>query len=244
MKVSLTYAYPKNKLISSYINFDCFDKETVKQINLFLRAVRLVKMKYYLYEFDHTNNVPQQDILNEAIEQTERVFAYELYHQWSMLKGKKWMLNGEISKNINWFYNYKEKDVPANKKKYPDLVLHKDPADDEQLIVCEIKRKNNLDGLKDDLEKLAIFTCSSESINQCFSSFKCGFFLLINGSVNDLKEEIDKLFQNDDNSGLFEQREDTKKILCVFCQPMKRRIRIEYQLLYNIINNIGHIIHK
>lgn len=239
MKESLTYAYSQNKFSSSYENFDSFDRVTVRQINLFLRAVQLVKREYYLYEFAPANSkLPQLDFPNEAIEQTERVFAYELYHQWSMLKSKKWLLNGEISKNIKWFYNRnrEEKSLTVNQK-YPDLVLHKDPADNEQLIVCEIKRKNNLNGLKDDLKKLAIFTFSNETNNLFFSPYKCGIFLLINGSVDDLKKEIDKCFQNDDNSRPFKNIEETKKILCVFCQPLKRSTRIEYQLLYNIINN-------
>lgn len=213
MKDSITYAYPQNKLSSSYENFDCFDKLTVRQINLFLRAVQLVKKKYYLYEFDHTNNeLPHLDLPNEAIEQTERVFAYELYHQWSMCLGKKWLLNGEISKHLSWFYNNKEIGITENQK-YPDLVLHKGPADNKQLIVCEIKRKNHLDRLQFDLQKLAVFTSSSGSSNikRNFMPFKCGVILLINGSVNDLENKIGILFQQNVFSQLFVNIEDTKK---------------------------------
>lgn len=87
--------------------------------------------------------------------QVERCFAYELYHQWSIL------LDDYFEKNPNEKRLYLNGEIPkkaiGREKTYPDLVLHSGQDNDrKQLIACEIKRSENINfrALVTDLYKL------------------------------------------------------------------------------------------
>lgn len=129
----------------------------------------------------------------------ERIFAYELYHQWSKiieekypednLGNREYLINAETGKNIKCF----DKNKIGNK--YPDMVLHKsmdEPTD--QGIVCEFKRIDNfrIDSFRNDLEKLEEFVCGKENEYK----FRYGFFLLINGTITSLLKKIEELGYN------------------------------------------------
>ena len=103
----------------------------------FLKALCNVDPGYYMYSPAHTGYV---DSVREKV-YTERVFAYEFYHQYRCImdndekdKYKDIILNGEQTKT--------REVVPDLERCAPDLVMHKkigaaDP--DGQLWVCEIK---------------------------------------------------------------------------------------------------------
>jgi hypothetical protein len=90
---------------------------------------------------------------------SERVFAYELYHQWRLVSKKfnyqNLLINAEIRKDgiIN--------NLPTSTIVYPDLVLHEMQANmNQQIIACEIKTAKGIDSsngksnVKKDLVKL------------------------------------------------------------------------------------------
>ena len=127
----------------------------------------------------------------------ERVFAYELYHLWSTQIEKcnkttdnnnhKYILNGEIGKNLSRFIN------PAdNTIRYPDLVLHKSIDNpDNQGIVCEIKRDENCKkgGLQRDLDKLISFVCGPQNEYK----FRFGVFLLVGNTISKILYTLNEI---------------------------------------------------
>lgn len=96
----------------------------------------------------------------------ERVFAYELYRQWTnLLKdlGCPLILNAEISKYKKvCFSGLPEKEGDNTKGAiFPDMVLHHGQGDTTfHKIVCEIKRdlNNNIDEIENDFDKLISLT--------------------------------------------------------------------------------------
>lgn len=68
----------------------------------------------------------------------------------------------------------KEEDVGGGRKSnrfFPDIVLHQRKADDQNLLVCEIKRKNDPRGCKDDHRRLKKLTCSRGGFRYCIGVF-------------------------------------------------------------------------
>ena len=125
----------------------------------------------------------------------ERVFAYELYHQWSMIIEKqnkknyndKYLINGETSKNMSHFsLDGKEDNL------IPDMILHKSIDEPRgQAIVCEIKRKGNFEnnGFKKDIQKLIRFV--GEKQNEY--TFGFGVFVLVGDQLKAIIEKINSL---------------------------------------------------
>lgn len=125
---------------SSVTNWDYMDD--------FLEALGNVDPGYYMFSPAHTGNAVR---VREEV-YSERVFAYEFYHQYRCImdsdeKGKKYMgisLNGEQTKT---------REVVLDLGKCaPDLVMHKkigaaNPED--QLWLCEIKMAKSQDALSD-----------------------------------------------------------------------------------------------
>ena len=127
--------------------------------------------------------------------QVERSFAYELYHQWSLLLDTFWnlnthndklRLNGEITKDLDLISH-----------SYPDMVLHGGQEYIEnQLLVCEIKRVDGSypDSSKifDDLKKLSQFLHlrASKGRNQIDANFQSAVFIVANIDRERLEEKI------------------------------------------------------
>lgn len=116
-----------------------------EHVQMLVNALSNVSDDYIGYDVDKNKE--------KAVKYAERVFAYELYHQFRSLMGEnsEYYLNGEIKKDskiLEWEFN---------KDCYPDLVLHGSPIHidkDTQYFLCEIKMDyNNL--VLDDLDKLA-----------------------------------------------------------------------------------------
>lgn len=145
-----------------------------------LQAVANVEKGYLSYA-DSNANTEDEDI----IIQIERVFAYELYHQWSLLKDENLILNGEIGK------------IYVKDNCYPDLVLHggqNDPNNNK--IVVEIKRecmvKGKPDVILDDLEKLSFFLESLDKKEQQikFRNYENAVFILLKGKLGEISEAL------------------------------------------------------
>ena len=145
-----------------------------------LQAVAQVDKIYLSYA---NTNASTED--KNQIDQQERVFAYELYHQWSLLKDDNLVLNGEIGKQWNettW---------------YPDLVLHGGQDDpDNNTIAVEIKRECMVNGkpeaILDDLEKLSFFLENVDKENNFrkYRNYEFSVFILLKGGLNEISEAL------------------------------------------------------
>jgi len=169
----------KNKEI---INTTCRLGTLINQdILLLLQAVIQVDEKYLSYACTNAN----ADDRDDQIIQLERVFAYELYHQWSLLKDDNLVLNGEIDKLWN------------KETWYPDLVLHGGQDDpNNNRIVVEIKRecmvKGKPDAILNDLEKLSFFLETVEKDNQYkkYRNYEFAVFILLKGELREIAEAL------------------------------------------------------
>jgi hypothetical protein len=136
------------------------------------------------------------DFYQISVERLERVFAYELYHQWSILidkqnkernTGDEYILNGETEKTMSHF----GKDI-VKVRTYPDLVLHKSmDLPRGQAIVCEIKRRGNFTkgGLENDIKKLRDFVCKLQNEY----TFGFGVFILAGDNMKSIFEKMNLL---------------------------------------------------
>lgn len=242
------YKWPNDHLAPGMYGIE-FDNDTVYGfVNTFLEALANVAKGFYMFDLDekkiHHNRT-------KAIHQTERVFAYELYHQWAcrLCSNKEWIINAELFKHVDWFYSEDNtntsntsNDISAKKKKYskdfPDMVLHKGQNQDEQMIVCEIKRKTRLHkDIKDDIDRLCLFTKIKDPVihKDYYQSYKCGIFLCFNVDFDSIADEVEKHF--------FEKKyENINNILCVSaCYKKEENDYVQaicYQSLGNIIEQV------
>ena len=152
-----------------------------KDLLSLIQAVLLVDGTYLAYANTNANADNREDQLI----QLERVFAYELYHQWSLLKDENLILNGEVDKLWN------------KETCYPDLVLHGGQNDpDNNKIVVEIKRecmvKGNPKAILDDLEKLSGFleTVEKEHQHKKYKNYDYAVFILLKGELSEITNAL------------------------------------------------------
>lgn len=206
------YKWPDNDFTRDMLGI-AFDSDVViDHLRFFFESLNKVGKDYYVYDLEE-NIVKGLDpsVQTKAIEHTERVFAYELYHQWSCsLKDTDWIVNAELRKNIEWFYSKdEEKLLFENNSKatnestndFPDMVLHKSQKEDAQLIVCEIKRDDRILGdIKKDLNRIYLFTIKKDEENKTadnyYQAFKCGIFLAFNTEFNKIISAIKTRMQD------------------------------------------------
>lgn len=184
--------------------------------------------KDYLWYVDYSESLEN----TRYVEQLERVFAYEFYHQWRNILEKNdsnMFLNGEISKRV--------KDDLVNNKEttiFPDMVLHGgQDNDNNQLIACEFKRK---DGITKDSYKLDIICLVNYLSKKYFTMnpFKCGVFILVGDTMDKLRRYTDSV-KSIENIGKF-----SNSILCITYNICKKNDSEEIKsmnidLLSNII---------
>lgn len=166
-----------------------------------IEAIKLVKSNYECYVTKTSND-------EKIIKRAERVYAYELYHQYRTLMKKDNIkdcyLNGEIYKDANIF------NAIDGHNCYPDLVLHKafDKIDEEsQYFLCEIKMANN-QNLINDLDKLTKLSQSKLNFNYyiflCVGITKIKFMdKLKNKNIGDYDENIVCICVDNSNPDIF-----------------------------------------
>lgn len=154
-------------VVSTVSNAQCL------HIDDFISALLNVDENYYTYTTQkHVTKYP------------ERVFAYELYHQFRKImeknpeKYQSIYLNGEQQKS--------KQVVEDLEKCAPDLVLHDciyDVRPDGQFWACEIKMKGNPDAMSD----------FDKFYRMEVLGFKCYIFLFAGVTFEEMAEEIRKL---------------------------------------------------
>ena len=154
-------------VVSTVSNTQCL------HIDDFIRALLNVDENYYTYTTQ-----------KQVTKYPERVFAYELYHQFRKIMEKNpkkyqciW-LNGEQQKS--------KQVVEDLEKCAPDLVLHDciyEVRPDGQFWLCEIKMKNNPEATSD-LEKF---------YRMEVLGFQCYIFLYAGVTFEEMAEEIRKI---------------------------------------------------
>lgn len=181
------------------------DTELKKHILYLFQAIMNVDHSYLWY-LDDSRNLQENEDNKLKFEHLERVFAYELYHQWSIiLKNEEsdLTINSEISKKI-LDDNCKYLTV------YPDFVLHNgQEKTDKQYIVCEVKRKTGLtkDKIKEDLDALSTYLDAKKFDNK---KFKIGVFILVGTDMETLKTFIGEISEIH-----FGEKDIPQRILCV-----------------------------
>lgn len=161
-------------------------ERNISQIEILFKSIIAVEKPYLKY------GMFSEEIKKfETSDPVERVFAYELYHQWSIRFCHDHLrLNGEITKCTDEGVHY-----------YPDLVLHSSQENsDKQEIVCEIKRYCilNQDNGCIDLQKLKLFVSGEDNDVTFNHPFAYGVFIVIGCNMKDLlgKVSIDENSKN------------------------------------------------
>ena len=115
------YKWPNDHLVPRMYGIE-FDNDSVYEfVNTFFEALANIAKGYYMFNLNekkiHSNKT-------KAIQQTERVFAYELYHQWAcrLCPQKEWVLNAELFKHIEWFYSEGNTDISKTANKLNVLI--------------------------------------------------------------------------------------------------------------------------
>lgn len=159
---------------------------TEKALNLVLEAIKNVNNKYYK---------------SGSTLKYERMFCYELYHQFRILQHDKgelnnnFILSGEPHKNIEVpiekIYREKKKKHKANKNKTircsPDFIFHGgidnyDPSN--QILAIEVKANISSRNFIKDIIKLQKLT-QSDKLN-----FQKGIFIAIEKTTSNLSQMI------------------------------------------------------
>ena len=181
-----------------------------KNLIVLLHAIQNVDGQYLSYADTNANADGRPD----EIIQIERVFAYELYYQWSLLKDKNLILNGEIGK------------IYVKDNCYPDLVLHGGQNDpDNNKVVVEIKRecmvKGKPEAILDDLVKLSFFLESLDKSHQQmkFRNYEDAVFILLKGKLSEISDALkdEKASGKEINDKIICITYNEKKEICISC---------------------------
>lgn len=247
------YKWPDDDITRDMSGIAFASDVVIKHLKVFFKSLNKVDKDYYVYDLDENKvKVHDPNAETKALEHTERVFAYELYHKWSCwLKGTKWKVNAELRKNVEWFYSKDDetllfdntsKSTNESSNDFPDMVLHKSQKEDAQLIVCEIKRDDRImSDIKKDLNRLYLFTIKKDEENKTaddyYQAFKSGIFLAINTEFNKIISAIRTRMQD------FVFKGDEKKLDHIICVSSlyngnDKKPLICYQSLGEIIRQI------
>ena len=121
------------EFIPNIPNFQCH------YIEDFITALKKVDSMYYTYTTS-----------KKVTKYPERVFAYELYHQFRIIMARKKDIYKDV--HLNGEQTKSREVVEDLERCAPDLILHKslfECSPEGQLWLCEIKMKNNNDAMKD-----------------------------------------------------------------------------------------------
>lgn len=202
-------------------------------IKHFLTAFGKVSKRYYsshALKYSGLNkNIRLDDTEIVTYEQqTERTYAYELYHQLRCVMNENpqdyrdisW--NGEITK-IDF-----NKTTLNSKSIIPDLILHKSQIDvspEYQILFVEIKTNPN-PVIEDDIKKILLAIKVLD--------FKFGIFVTLNSNFDDIIKKMKVLLENETDDVL-------KKIYVLhdkFLNGTEQKTTYEFRSVYRIIKNI------
>ena len=210
-------------------------------------AIIRVDSSFIMYEMADSYNVGA-DKEETVSDHLERVFAYELYRQWANLLEehgvKNLVINGEIGKCLKKDYLDDQTVSEIHiKDVFPDLVLHHSQGDDNnQLIICEIKRTKSLGG-KDIFDDLLKLSCYMNSVLFWKKPFEYGVFIIAgkDASLNQIKitEGTTSSFVNyhktiEEYKSDKEFKKKFNRIVCIAYNG----ITIEYQTLDKLLKTI------
>lgn len=173
------------------LSFETLQDGILFHLTLLMNAIKKVDKKYLWYQ----NDIAEVNVKKEIIEHLERVFTYELYHQWSLLLSafdSELIINAEINKKC-FIKEEQQPDLPKAEVKtfFPDFVLHKGhESTDNQLLVCEVKRrvKLNYEKIEDDIDSLVIYM-NPEKFTY---NYKYGVFILVGCDKEYLADKLKK----------------------------------------------------
>lgn len=182
----------ENGAICSILKELDIDKENYDDFKAFFKAILSVGQEYISYKNPFSDDPHTKGAYKNHV---ERVFAYELYHQWSMTNTSCLCLNAEVQKYVRKRISYKSKDnghkTSTTAMVYPDLVFHGGQQTfANQKIVCEIKREEQFTGNKNaifaDLLKLSCFTDKENSVflSSNKNHYDYGAFLIVGEKVS------------------------------------------------------------
>lgn len=184
-------------------------------------------------------------------EQTERVFAYELYHQFRLISSKNkseyqnLQINGELKKRYTYpqrIFNYHN--VQYSTQEYrskmkdrnyfsfePDLVLHESQLEDHnhQELMIEIKTGNCInDAFSYDFLKLL------NGINHL--NFKFGILLSVNFYQDWEMENIKHYFGNSDF--IRNNKDNLEKLVLIIYKNDEQDKKIQLVDAFTVLNNL------
>lgn len=168
----------------------------------------------------------------------ERAFAYELYYQWSRFIKR---YQKRLNKNI--CLNAEVKKFLLGEKKLPDMVMHEDGGDNQE-IVAEIKRlpSANINLVIEDLKKLKNFTTGQIGIEDNvgnlmgFSPYKYGVFIAIQGNIDELANLLVKKYITIKNiKNELEQQGKLNQMYCICCPHSGSIEFASLEILYEYI---------
>jgi len=189
------YKWPEDDFSRSMPGIAFDSDNVIEHLKGFFKSLEEVEDDYYVFDLDEKKlKELSPRAKTKALKHTERVFAYELYHQWSgrICKPDGWMINAELFKHLIWFYPQKTNETEAkiSDQSYPDMVLHRGQQKDDQMIVCEIKRDYRVKkDIVDDLIRLYRFTRRDNQQNS-FRAYHCGIFLAVNAKMKAITDNI------------------------------------------------------
>ena len=180
----------------------------------------------------HFTKTGYGDKQDRIYEQVERVFAYELYRCWTDNNSRPngTIVNAEISKQL---YS-----SPMNKKvklTYPDMVLHGGQDSSEHLLVCEIKRYENIISHRNaqvkDLNRLGYYLDPNLIVKNNiveWNPYQYGIYILIGRDdvLSDQNSSLDIIKERNNIriSKLDVPNERRKKIICLAYNGDKKNI--------------------
>jgi hypothetical protein len=114
----------------------------------------------------------------------ERVFCYELYHQFRNLppQGFQYAFHGELDKRGHLLFEPEE-------QKIPDFLVHTPGTMDENKVIIEVKGKIDRNDVVNDIKKIFSFLTKVD--------YEYGVFLLFNHSFEELQQRIPPISLSD-----------------------------------------------
>lgn len=165
--------------------------------------------------------------------QTERGFAYELYHQWrNILDSPEYVplkINSEITKEIDPICFFEDVTDETAFQNYPDMLLHGGQNDvNKQVLICEIKRHklHSTKARQEDFIKLRrylhLYITSHDGEDTLTDArFKKAAFIMTNCSIEELEQAVIEAFDSNFQERSLFSPEDTAKIECIACEIKK-----------------------